>query len=66
VRLGAWLMGTEGELALSGRRGVPSRLLAEGFTFHYPQLEAALSSVVQEGWSPTPARGAAAAHGEAD
>lgn len=33
TRAGAWLMGSDGTLALTGRRGVPTRLLEEGFVF---------------------------------
>lgn len=33
TRLGAWLMGTDPQLALIGRRGVPRRLLDEGLEF---------------------------------
>jgi uncharacterized protein (TIGR01777 family) len=40
--LGCWLFRTEPVLALTGRRGVPSRLLAEGFRFTYPELPGAL------------------------
>ena len=42
VRLGAWLMRTDPELALLGRRCVPTRMLNEGFTFHFPTLPEAL------------------------
>jgi uncharacterized protein (TIGR01777 family) len=42
VRLGAWLMRTDPELALLGRRCVPARLLSEGFTFRFPTLPEAL------------------------
>jgi uncharacterized protein (TIGR01777 family) len=46
VRVGARLMGTEAELALSGRRGVPQRLMAEGFTFRYTNLREALEGIL--------------------
>jgi uncharacterized protein len=46
VRLGARLLGTEAELALSGRRGIPQRLLAEGFAFRYANLEEALRDIL--------------------
>jgi uncharacterized protein (TIGR01777 family) len=42
VRMGAWLMGTEGSLALTGRRCVPKQFLELGFTFQRPDLEEAL------------------------
>jgi hypothetical protein len=35
-------MGTEAELALTGRRCVPRRLQEQGFTFTNPELEEAL------------------------
>ncbi|MDQ6860412.1 MAG: DUF1731 domain-containing protein, partial [Verrucomicrobiota bacterium] len=42
VRLGAWLMGSEGDLALQSSRVLPKRLLDAGFTFEYPRLHEAL------------------------
>ncbi len=45
VRLGAWLMGTEGRLALTGRCCVPKRLLEQDFTFTFPKLAAALNNL---------------------
>src|SRR3982751_2130647 len=42
VRFGAWLMGTEGDLALQSFRVIPKRLLDAGFTFEYPHLPDAL------------------------
>lgn len=42
VRLGAWLMGTEGDLALQSFRVLPVSLLDAGFTFKYPHLQEAL------------------------
>ena len=56
VRLGAWLMGTDPELALLGRRCVPTRLLQEGFTFEHPELGEAMTSLSQGAISPKPAR----------
>lgn len=47
VRIGAWAMGTEPELALAGRRCVPRRFLERGFTFDHPDLAEALSDVVR-------------------
>ncbi len=38
VRVGAWLMGSDPQIALSGRRCVPARLLESGFDFEYPDL----------------------------
>jgi uncharacterized protein (TIGR01777 family) len=46
VRVGARLMNTEPELALSGRRCVPSRLLSMGFKFKHPDLRDALVSAL--------------------
>lgn len=47
VRLGAkWLLRTDPELALYGRRVVPQRLLAEGFRFQFPHLQAALADLL--------------------
>ncbi|MDB4983233.1 MAG: Cell division inhibitor [Myxococcales bacterium] len=46
VRIGSLLLGTEPELILGGRRGVPSRLLAEGFRFQFPELSTALTDLL--------------------
>lgn len=43
VKVGTWVMQTEPELILTGRRCVPGRLLEQGFTFRYPALDAALA-----------------------
>jgi hypothetical protein len=48
VRLGAFLMGTEGELALSGRRCLPERLVEQHFKFLYTNLESALADIFTE------------------
>jgi hypothetical protein len=45
VRLGAWLMGTEPQLALSGVRCRPRRLLDKGFVFTYPDLAGAFGEI---------------------
>jgi uncharacterized protein (TIGR01777 family) len=45
VNVGCFLMRTEAELALRGRRCVPGRLLAEGFEFRYPEVRGALSEI---------------------
>jgi uncharacterized protein (TIGR01777 family) len=45
VRLGAWLMGSDPEIALTGRRCVPERLLEAGFAFALPDLRAALDDL---------------------
>jgi uncharacterized protein (TIGR01777 family) len=46
VRIGAWLMGSDGRLALTGRRCVPKRLQDRGFTFNFPNLSAALNDIL--------------------
>jgi uncharacterized protein len=46
VRLGAWVMQTEGDLVLIGRKCVPKRLLEQGFTFTYPTLQPALENLI--------------------
>ncbi len=46
VRLGAWLMRTDPELALLGRRIVPRRLMREGFAFRFPHLQSALTDLL--------------------
>jgi hypothetical protein len=43
VPLGCWVLRTEPVLALTGRRGVPARLMAAGFEFHHPDLRRALA-----------------------
>ena len=45
ARLGAWLMGSEGDLALLSYRCLPRRFLEHGFTFHFPTLETALGDL---------------------
>lgn len=42
VKLGAWMMGTNPELALTGWRGKPKRALEAGFRFAHPDLQPAL------------------------
>jgi NAD dependent epimerase/dehydratase family enzyme len=46
VPLGAWMMGTEPELALTGRRCVPKRFLEQGFEFRFPSVAEALRDVL--------------------
>lgn len=46
VRVGAWLMRTDPELALYGRRLMPTRLMAEGFVFRHSELREALATLV--------------------
>ena len=49
VRLGAMLLRTDPALALTGRRAVPARLLAGGFSFAHPRLDEALADLVDQG-----------------
>lgn len=51
VRVGARAMGTESDLALSGRRCVPRRLAALGFWFAWPALGPALEEIYRPGKS---------------
>lgn len=46
TKVGAWLIGSDPALALTGRRGVPTRLLAEGFRFQVPSFDDALKGAV--------------------
>jgi uncharacterized protein (TIGR01777 family) len=46
LRLGAWLTGINAELALSGQRCAPRRLMAQGFAYEFPELRRALSALV--------------------
>lgn len=47
VHIGALLMRTDPELALKGRRCVPTRLLNEGFQFQFPHLPQALADLLK-------------------
>ena len=42
TKLGAWIIGTEAELVLSGRRVISSVLAESGFEFQYPEFSDAL------------------------
>jgi uncharacterized protein (TIGR01777 family) len=53
VGLGSWLMRTESELALRGRRCVPRRLLDLGFDFDFPNLPSALADLYPQTFSGT-------------
>lgn len=46
VKTAAWMMGSEGSLALTGRRGLPGRLMESGFRFDYPALGPALDELM--------------------
>lgn len=45
--IGAWLLGSDPALALTGRRAVPSRLLDAGFTFQHTGLEEVVADAVR-------------------
>lgn len=48
IRLGARLFfRTDPQLALTGRRGLPNRLMREGFEFRFPTFEAAIKDLVK-------------------
>jgi uncharacterized protein (TIGR01777 family) len=50
VRLGArFILGTDADLALTGRRCLPARLAEEGFAFRFPELKTALADLRQRG-----------------
>jgi uncharacterized protein len=44
TRIGAWSMGSDPELALTGRRALPARLEHEGHRFTHPTIEQALEA----------------------
>ena len=48
IWLGAWLMGTNPELALASCRAVPGRLLDAGFEFEFPEWVEAAEDLVRE------------------
>lgn len=55
TRAGAWLLGSDPALALTGRRAVPARLLEDGFEFRTTTFRAAAAAalgVAVEGESP--------------
>jgi uncharacterized protein len=45
AKTGAWLMGTDGDLALTSCRCVPRRFLEHGFDFQFPSLRDALANL---------------------
>ena len=49
VKVGAWLMGSDPAVALTGRRCVPARLLEAGFDFELPDLSPALGDLFGDG-----------------
>jgi len=46
VRLGGWLTGINAELALTGQRCAPRRLMQQGFAYEFPELRRALRELV--------------------
>ena len=46
VRLGGWLTGINAELALTGQRCAPRRLMAQGFAYEFAELRRALQDLV--------------------
>jgi uncharacterized protein len=48
VRIGAFFLRTEAELALTGRRAIPDRLIENNFKFMYTNLESALADLIAE------------------
>jgi uncharacterized protein len=49
VRIGAWLMGSEGNLALTSQRVLPEHFLKQDFPFEFPILEPALKDLLSSG-----------------
>ena len=49
VKAGAWLLGSDPALALTGRRCIPARLLAEGYEFKMTDVSVAVASAVAGG-----------------
>ncbi len=47
LEFGAKIIGTETELVLKSRNVIPKRLLENGFTFHYPNLNNVFQNLVQ-------------------
>jgi uncharacterized protein (TIGR01777 family) len=48
LSIGACLVGTEKELLLKSRWVVPTRALQAGFTFKFPQLQAAVENIISQ------------------
>ena len=57
TRIGAWSMGSDPELALTGRRALPTRLQHESHRFTRPTIQAALTDAAGQTSAPTIARG---------
>ena len=54
VRLGAWAMGVDASLALTGQRCVPRGLLDAGFSFEQPEIRGALEDLLRGGRMRSP------------
>jgi uncharacterized protein (TIGR01777 family) len=52
VKIGTFLLNTEAELALTGRRCIPKRLGEAGFEFELPELDMALAGIYAASPSP--------------
>jgi uncharacterized protein (TIGR01777 family) len=48
ARAGAWLMGSEGDLALLSYRCLPRRLIGQKFEFRFPLIKAALEDLYRD------------------
>jgi len=46
VRLGGWITGINAELALTGQRCAPRRLMQQGFAYEFPELRRALKELL--------------------
>jgi uncharacterized protein len=46
VRMGAWLTGINADLALTGQRCAPRRLMEQGFAYEFPELRRALRDLI--------------------
>lgn len=57
ARIGAWSMGSDPALALTGRRALPARLQREGHRFAHPTIDAALAHASDQTSSPPTAGG---------
>jgi uncharacterized protein (TIGR01777 family) len=45
ARIGAWIIGTDASLALTGQRCMPKHFLERGFEFEFPELRGALEDL---------------------
>jgi NAD dependent epimerase/dehydratase family enzyme len=48
VRIGSWLMGSEGKLALGGQRVLPEHFLKQDFPFEFPTLKPTLKDLLSQ------------------